>query len=327
MMQAIVMTATGGPEVLVLQEVPAPQAGVGEVVIRTEAIPVLFPETKLRSGEFPLGVEPPLVFGFQAAGVVTAVGADVDPALIGRRVTVATKGFGSYAEYVSAPANSVTLIPDSLFSVDAASVLMSGSVALTLLETARLTGSETVLIEAAATGIGSFLTQVAKESGAARIIATAGGPAKAERARELGADEVIDHNDPEWPARLRETLGGATLDVVFDSIGGSTAIAVLDAMTPLRGRMLSYGWLSGAPAQLTAADLITRGLTLIGCAGPDWLARVADARTAALHRAAAGGVDPLVEAVLPLDQASRAHQLIEDRVPLGKIILRPDRTP
>ncbi|WP_378731690.1 zinc-binding alcohol dehydrogenase family protein [Nocardia brasiliensis] len=327
MMKAIVMTATGGPEVLVLQEVPAPLAGPGELVLRTEAIPVLFPETKLRSGAFPLGVEPPLVFGFQAAGVVTEIGTGVDPALLGRRVTVATTGFGSYAEYVSAPADSAAPIPESLSSVEAAAVLMSGSVALTLLETARLTGSETVLIEAAATGIGSFLTQVAKESGATRVIATAGGPTKAERARKLGADEVIDHNDPDWPARLRETLGGATLDVVFDSIGGSTAVHVLDAMTPLRGRMLSYGWLSGAPAQLTATDLITRGLTLIGCAGPDWLARVADAYPAALHRAAAGGVDPLVEAVLPLDQASRAHQLIEDRAPLGKIILRPNPTP
>ncbi|WP_255219284.1 quinone oxidoreductase family protein [Nocardia tenerifensis] len=318
------MTQTGGPEVLVLQEVPAPAAGPGEVVIRAEAIPVLFPETKLRSGEFPLGVEPPLVFGFQAAGVVTEVGAGVDGALLGRRVTVATMGFGSYAEFVSAPADSVTLIPDGLSAVDAAAVLMSGSVALPLLETAALTGTETVLIEAAATGIGGYLTQLAKEYGAARVVATAGGPVKAERAREFGADEVIDHNDPEWPARLREILGGATLDVVFDSIGGPTAAEVLDVMTPLRGRMLSYGWLSGAPAQLSAADLITRGLTLTGCAGPDWLARVAQARTATLQRAATGRLDPVVEAVLPLDQAAHAHKLIEDRAPLGKLILRPN---
>ncbi|MFI6998508.1 zinc-binding alcohol dehydrogenase family protein [Nocardia sp. NPDC050175] len=323
MVKAIVMTGTGGPEVLVLQEVPTPQAGPGDVVIRAEAIPVLFPETKLRSGEFPLGVEPPLVFGFQAAGVVIEVGADVDPALIGRRVTVATMGFGSYAEFVSAPANSVTLIPDSLSSVDAAAVLMSGSVALPLLETAALASTETVLIEAAATGIGSYLTQLAKEYGAARIIATAGGPTKAEQARKLGADEVIDHNDPEWPTRLRETLSGTTLDVVFDSIGGPAALDLLDTMTPLRGRMLSYGWLSGTPAQLTATDLITRGLTLTGCAGPDWLSRVANARTTTLHRAATGGLAPLIEAVLPLDQAAHAHHLIENRAPLGKYILQP----
>ncbi|MFC9439407.1 zinc-binding alcohol dehydrogenase family protein [Nocardia sp. NPDC057030] len=323
-MKAIVMTTTGGPEVLVLQEVPAPQAGADEVVIRAEAIPVLFPETKLRSGEFPLGVEPPLVFGFQAVGVVTEVGAQVDPALLGRRVAVATKGFGAYAEFVSAPADSASPIPDGLSSADAAAVLMSGSVALPLLETAALTGTETVLIEAAATGIGSYLTQLAKEYGAARVIATAGGPAKIEQARTLGADEVIDHNDPDWVGHLRETLGGTTLDVVFDSIGGRTALDLLDTMTPLRGRMLSYGWLSGAPAQLSAADLITRGLTLTGCAGPAWLARVAAARPATLTRAASGTLTPLIEATLPLARAAHAHHLIESRGPLGKLILQPN---
>ncbi|WP_244467507.1 quinone oxidoreductase family protein [Nocardia vulneris] len=323
MMQAIVMTATGGPEVLVATQVPVPTAGAGEVVVRAEAIPVLFPETKLRSGAFPLAVEPPLVFGFQAAGVVTEVGDDVDPALLGRRVALSTKGFGSYAEFVGAPASSAVPIPDGLSSVDAAAVLMSGSVAIPLLETARLTGTETVLIEAAATGIGSYLTQLAKEYGAAHIVATAGGAAKAERARALGADEVIDHNDPAWPDRLRETLGGTTLDVVFDSIGGETARDVLALTTPLHGRMLSYGWLSGAPAQFGAADLITTGRTLIGCAGPDWLARVAGSRNTILTRAAAGGIDPSVDSVLPLDQAGKAHQLLEDRTPLGRIILRP----
>ncbi|WP_238815414.1 quinone oxidoreductase family protein [Nocardia brasiliensis] len=322
-MQAIVMTATGGPEVLVAEQVPVPAAGPGAVVVRAEAIPVLFPETKLRSGAFPLAAEPPLVFGFQAVGVVTEVGADADPALLGRRVAVNTPGFGSYAEFVSAPASSAVAIPDGLSSADAAAVLMSGSVAIPLLETAALTGTETVLIEAAATGIGSHLTQLAKEYGAARVIATAGGPAKTERARALGADEVVDHNDPAWPERLREILGATTLDVVFDSIGGDTARDVLALTTPQRGRMLGYGWLSGTPAQLTATDLITTGRTLIGCAGPEWLARVAESRTAILTRAAAGGIDPLVDAVLPLDQAAHAHRLLEERTPLGRLILRP----
>ncbi|WP_330229796.1 zinc-binding dehydrogenase [Nocardia sp. NBC_00508] len=322
-MQAIVMTDIGGPEVLVAREVPAPQAGPDEVVIRAEAIPVLYPETKLRSGDFPLGAPPPLIFGFQAAAVVAEVGRQVDPALIGQRVVVATKGFGAYAEFVAAPADSVVFIPDGLSSVDAAAVLMNGSVAIPLLETATLTGGETVLIQAAATGIGSSLTQLAKEYGAARVVATAGGPEKAAQARNLGADEVIDHNDPTWTMRLRETLGGATVDVVFDAIGGATAAELLDLMTPLRGRMLGYGWLSGAPAQVSASDLIMRGLTFTGCAGPDWLDRVAKAGSAVLARAAAGGLDPLVEAVLPLDQASRAHRLLEDRTPLGKIVLRP----
>ncbi|MFX0576549.1 quinone oxidoreductase family protein [Nocardia nepalensis] len=322
-MKAIVVTGVGGPEVLVSRDVPAPHPGPGELVIRTEAIPVLFPETKLRSGEFPMPVEPPVVFGFQAAGVVTEVGAEVDATFIGQRVAVDTVGFGSYAEFVSAPASSAALIPNGLSSDDAVAILMNGSVALPLLETAVLTGTETVLIEAAATGVGSALTQLAKEFGAARVIATAGGPEKSARALELGADEVIDHNAPDWPTRLREILGTTTLDVVFDSIGGTSARALLDTMTPLSGRMLSYGWLSGAPAQISAMDLITRGLTLTGCAGPTWLAKVAKARPTTLTRAATGTLTPLIDSVLPLDEAAKAHQLIEDRSPIGKIVLRP----
>ncbi|WP_460719458.1 quinone oxidoreductase family protein [Nocardia heshunensis] len=317
------MTATGGPEVLVPTEVPAPRPQAGELLIRTEAIPVLFPETMLRSGAFPLPVQFPIVFGTQAAGVVTEAGAGADRALIGQRVMIRSNAFGTYAEQVSVPVELAVRIPDGISSVDAAAVSMSASVALPLLETAKLTGTETVLIEAAGTGVGAYLTQLAKEFGAARVIATAGSPEKAEQAQGFGADVVIDHSAPDWTDRLRETLGGATLDVVFDSIGGESALALLDLMTPLRGRMLGYGFLSGAPAQVSTMDLIMRGLTFIGCSGPAWLAGVAAARAEALERAAAGSISPLVDRVLPLDQAAHAHRLLGERVAKGTIVLQP----
>ncbi|MET7768987.1 zinc-binding dehydrogenase [Nocardia sp. NPDC005366] len=320
------MTRTGGPEVLVARESPTPRPGTGELMIRTEAIPVLYPETALRSGAFPLAAAPPLVFGFQAVGVVTEIGPEVDAALVGRRVAVATPGFGSYAEYVCAPAVSATAVPESLSAADAAAVLMSGSVAVTLLDAAGRTGTETVLIEAAATGVGAALTQLAAQRGL-RVLATAGGPAKAERARALGAAEVFDHRDADWTTRLRESLGGATVDIVFDSIGGATAADLLDLVTPLSGRILGYGFLSGAPAQISAADLIARGLTFVGCAGPHWLAVVDANRARAFELAANGHLDPLVESVLPLERADEAHRLVEARTPLGKIILRPTRHP
>lgn len=321
-MRAIVMTGTGGPEVLVPREMPTPRPGVGELTIRTQAIPVLYPEIALRSGAFPLAAEPPLIFGFQAVGIVAETGPEVDAALVGRRVAVATTGFGSYAEYVRAPAVSATPVPEELSAAEAAAVLMSGSVAVTLLDAAACTGTETVLVEAAATGVGAALTELAARRGI-RVLATAGGPAKAERARALGAAEVFDHRDPEWTARLRDHLGDTTIDVVFDSIGGATATALLDVLTPLSGRMLGYGFLSGAPAQVTAADLIARGLTFIGCVGPRWLAVVDANRGRALALAANGELDPLVESVLPLERADEAHRLVEGRAPLGKIVLRP----
>lgn len=195
--------------------------------------------------------------------------------------------------------------------------MMSGSVALALLEAAALTGSETVLVEAGATGVGAHLVEMAREFGAARVIATAGGPDKIRRAKELGADDVLDHRDEHWPGQLREEPG-RTIDIVFDSLGGASAAALLETMTPGSGRMLSYGWLSGEPARVTAADLISHGLTLTGCSGPAWHGRVARARAAILERVPAPGA--AVETILPLDRASAAHELLESRAPLGKII-------
>ncbi|MQY29042.1 quinone oxidoreductase family protein [Nocardia aurantia] len=323
-MQAVVMLEPGAPEVLVAREVADPHPGPGEILVETTAVPVLYPETLLRSGAFPLPVPMPVVFGFQAAGVVTGLGPGTDPALRGARVVAATAGLGGYAEKVCVPAEFATIIPDGLDTDAAAAVLMGGSVALPLLEAANLRGTETVLVQAAAAGVGGSLTQLAKRFGAAHVIATAGGADKGDRARELGADQVLDHNDPDWPDRLREVLGEKTIDVVFDAVGGEPAGRLLALLTPATGRMLGYGQLSGGPAAVTAADLMVAGLTYTGCAGPAWLSRVAAARPRALELAAAGALRPMLGPVLPLDQAARAHRLVEQRATAGTVILRPE---
>jgi NADPH:quinone reductase len=322
-MKAIVMTSTGGPEVLVRQEVPTPRPAENEVLIRVEAAAVLFVETQLRSGVFPLPGATPAVFGTQAAGVVIEVGSAVDESMIGTRVLLAGMGIGAYAEQVCAPALSAAPIPEGLSAVDAVAVTMGGSVALTLLDRAQLTGLETVLIEAAGTGVGGYLTQLAKKRGASQIIATAGSSHNRERARTLGADHVVDHSNIEWPRRMRELLNDNTIDVAFESLGGETAAAVLDSMTPLVGRMLFYGLLSGAPAAISSQDLLARGLTLTGCGGPVWLSRVAAARTDILQMAADGEITPLIDSVIPLELARYAHEQIEKRNAKGMFVLTP----
>lgn len=321
-MQAIVMTETGAPEVLVPRDVPAPRPGDGQVLVRTEAIPVLYPETLIRSGAFPFPAPLPAVFGFQAAGTIVELGAGADPALLGARVVAATAGFGAYAEFVATTAESVTVIPDGLATDLAAATQMPGSVAQALFATAHLGPDATVLVEAAATGVGSCLTQLCAAAGA-RVIATAGGPAKAALAREHGAAEVVDHTAPGWADQLRTVLAGTTADVVFDSIGGDSVTPLLDLITPRTGRILSYGWLSGVPTQLTAVDLILRGLTLTGCAGPAWLTEVARHQGAALAAAAQGKLNVAIDAVLPLSDAAAAHHTLERRTALGAILLRP----
>ncbi|WP_067666694.1 quinone oxidoreductase family protein [Nocardia miyunensis] len=324
-MQAILMTAVGEPAVLLARELPDPHPGPGEILVRATAIPVLYPEIALREGIFPMAAELPAIFGFQAAGSVAEIGADVDPALLGSRVVAATAGSGAYAEKVCVPVESATVIPAGLSTEKAAAVLMGGSVATALLRRAALTGTETILVQAAATGVGGYLTQLAKEFGAKHIIATAGGD-KTARARALGADEVVDHRDPHWTRRLRDILGDNTIDVVFEAIGGPAAADLLDLMTPLRGRMLGYGSLSGVPAPITATDLLARGLTYTGCAGPAWLEQVAATRAEVLNRAADGGIEALIDRTLPLDRAAQAHRLVQDRQTTGTIILRPNPT-
>lgn len=317
-MRAIVMHETGGPEVLKLEEVPQPAAGPGQVVIRTEAIGVSYTEAALRAGGFPLPAPLPAVFGFEAAGVITEAGDGVGTELTGRRVVVMNTGLGAYAEYVAAQAGTATLVPDGLSSADAVAVANFGAVALCLLRAAQLTGTETVLIEAAAGGVGGYLTQLARQQGAGRVIGTAGSAAKQAHARGLGADDLLDHTDPGWPAKLGEGAVGA----VFESLGGDTTAKLLDALTPGTGRILLYGLLTGLPA-IAPVDLMTRGLTLIGCAGLDWLARVQAARADVFQLVAHGQLKPQIDSVLPLADAATAHERFDARAAMGKIVLVP----
>jgi NADPH:quinone reductase len=327
-MRAIVMRETGGPEVLEAAEVPTPDVAAGQVLVRTEAIGTHFAETKLRAGTLP-GMTPtlPSVPGFEAAGTVTAVGDGVDARLVGTRVTaMAVDGTGSYAEYLALPVRGIMPVPDGVSAVDAVAVASQGAVALGLLRTAGLTGREQVLVEAAAGAVGGYLVQLAREHGAARIIGTAGSAAKREFAGTLGADAVVDHRDPDWPAAVRKAAGEPGVDVVFESIGGASAGALLDAMAP-GGRMLYYGKLTDEPPAVTPDDLFFRGLTLVGCGGLPgdgaWYDTVMSLRAELLDRAATGRIRPLIDTVLPLADAAEAHRRLESRQNLGKIILTP----
>jgi NADPH2:quinone reductase len=313
-MRAIVLHAQGGPENLTLEQVPEPVAGPGELLIRTEAIGVSYTEAALRGGNYPPPVALPAVYGFEAAGIVTA---SDDPALTGRRVVSMNTALGSYAEYTTAPLDAVTLVPDGVSAADAVATANFGAVALTLLRAAQLTGSQTVLVEAAAGGVGGYLTQLARGQGAGRVIGTAGTQAKRDYALSIGADEVLDHGDPGWT----EALGKDRIDVVFESLAGDSTVRLLDALTPGSGRILLYGFLQGPPT-ITAMDLLVKGVTLVGCGGmPGWLDRVAAARPEVLAMVADGTLTPRIDRTLPLADAAQAHALFDARTPSGKIIL------
>jgi NADPH:quinone reductase len=314
--RAIVLRAVGGPENLILEDVPRPVAGPGEVLVRTEAIGVTFTEAAMRSGALPLPVELPAPFGFEAAGVVTEAGEGADAGWLGRRVVLMHTGLGSYAEYVAVPESAVTAIPDGLGAAEAVAVANYGAVASRLVEKANLTGEETVLVEVAGSGVGGYITQLVRRRGVKRVIGTAGSAVKREHAARLGADQVLDHTDPGWAGQL------ANVDVAFHSLGGDTPAALLDGMTAGTGRILLYGFLRGAPA-LAPMDLLYRGLTLTACGGGDWYDRVLSARAEVMRLAVDGELRPQIDSVLPLADVAVAHQRYDQHLPMGKIILTP----
>src|ERR1700754_445314 len=302
-MRAIVMHEPGGPEVLRPEDVPEPVPGPGQVLLRTEAAGVSYHETAMRAGVFPMPVPLPAVFGFEAAGTVEAVGEGTDPGLIGQRVVaVDTSQGGTYAERVAVPASAITPIPETLSSPDAVALALQGSVALALCVTGQGQHEETVLVEVASGLIGGYVTQLMRAHGVRRIVATAGGAAKRDLALKAGVDVVLDHTDPDWPDQVAEAAG-ATVDLAFTSIGGSTTARYLDAMTPGAGRILLYGLLAGPP-EVAPMDLLSRGLTMTGCGGAAWMERVTSERSRALDLAIGGILIPSVDRTFALEDAA-----------------------
>jgi NADPH:quinone reductase len=323
-MRAVVLQATGGPEMLVPAEVPEPKAGPGQVLVRTEAIAVSRGETMMRSGAIPLPYALPAVIGAEAAGIVEDVGEGADPGLAGARVTMVTGGVGSYAEFIAVDAGMAVRVPDGLSAAEAVAVAAPGAMALGLLDRAAARGGETLLIEGGSGAAGGYVVSFARELGAGRIIATAGTHAGREQVRELGADVALDHADPGWPSGLPAALDGGTLDVAFDAAGGAAAGRVLDLLTPSSGRMVCYGMLSGAPPALDLATVLGRGLQVIGCGGPGWFRQILGVHyPEILGRAARGEVQPRIGAVLPLAEAPDAHRRIAGRSARGRIVLVP----
>jgi NADPH2:quinone reductase len=236
------------------------------------------------------------------------VGGEVD----GRRVVTTTGGSGGYAERVAVDEAGLIGIPDGLGTREAVALLADGRTAMALAAAAAIQPGETVLVEAAAGGVGSLLVQLARRAGA-RVVAAAGGGRKLEVARELGADVAVDYTRPGWT----DGLDGA--DVVFDGVGGEVARAAFSLLRA-GGRLCSYGLASGTFADVTGAEAAERNATLIRGLrlSP---AEMSELSRAALAEAAAGRLRPVIGQTFPLARAADAHAAIESRATIGKTLL------
>jgi NADPH:quinone reductase len=329
-MQLIQFRAPGPPGVLQCLEVPIPEPKGGEVLIRTHAIGVGIPDTLIRAGTY--GHMPPLPAtpGTEISGVIEKVGADVTSRRVGQRVYASARERpqrgGHYAAYVATPAEATFLLSDRV-DLDAAAALANYQVAYHIFNDAlRLRAGQSVLVHAAAGGMGNALIDLAKAAGLI-VIGVAGGERKARFARELGADHVIDRKNENVPARVHEITGGRGVDAIIDPVAGPTIPGNVALLAPC-GVLVIYGGLGGkAPLDLEQTlrakgnSPAVRHFTI-----HTWDHLVEERRAgmrAVIDMLAAGKLHPRIHAVLPLAEAARAHELLESGAVLGKLLLRP----
>lgn len=342
-----------GADRLELLEVPKPVPGPGELVVRVEAIGLNSSEMQLIRGDWDAPGAPgsdrtyPMTPGLEAAGVVDEVGEGVDPARLGERVTVhyrwgcgacrecinghentceraalpTTPKFGrttdgAYAEYTRVPARFAVPVPDGVDAVAAAAMTVAGGTAWHMaIVRGDLRANETVLVTGGSSGVGAMLCQIAKLAGCT-VAATAGGPEKAERLRELGVDLVLDHrSDDDWAAPLAQLTGGRGLDCVLDIAGAGTWPRFLPSMA-FRGRVIVGGYMSGATGSFDLKDSTIREISIGGASS--WSRTTLEDMLAAAGR---GQLAPVIGARLGFESLPDGLRMLRDRTAYGSLVV------
>jgi NADPH2:quinone reductase len=322
-MKAIQVSHTGGPEALVLVDLPAPKPKANEALVQIKAAGVNFIDVYFREGRYATPV--PFVNGQEGAGVVTEVGSDVTEVQPGDRVAY-TGVIGSYAEYAAVPANRLVKIPDALNFAQAAAAMLQGMTAHYLLHsTYKLQPGETALIHAAAGGVGLLLVQMAKKIGA-RVIGTAGTHEKAQLAREAGADECIVYSETDFETETRRLTDGKGVHVVYDGVGKATFDKDLNVLLP-RGYLVLFGGASGAVPPFDLIKLSQKGsLYITRPTLVNYIATREDLEWRAgdvLGWIENGELKLRIHKQYPLADAAQAHRDLEGRKTTGKLLLIP----
>ena len=323
-MRRVDFSEFGGPEALQVEEVDVPTPGPGEVLIRAEAIGLNFVDSKvLRGPENGPFFQRPAAGNLMGdvVGTVTAVGADVDEGLMGTRVAALVMK-DAVSDYSVAEAQWLVSVPEGLDLASASMLPVAGPVAFRVLRTGQLAPGESVLIHAAAGGVGHLAVQLAKLLGAGTVIGTASSESKLAFIKDLGADVAVNYTEESWSDRVREAAPMG-VNVVLDSIGGEMLQSSIDLLAPF-GRLVAFGAASGDPGSVPALKLF--GLkSVTGFAGIVWrmlspdLARQ-DAEEIRSYFAA-GKLRASVQAELPLSDAAEAYRQLEDRSRIGRVLL------
>jgi NADPH:quinone reductase len=315
---------TGGPEVIQWHEVDLPAPGPGQVLIRHEAVGLNFIDTYLRTGLYPMRL--PGGLGFEAAGVVEAVGEGVTHLKPGQRAASFGGTPGAYATARIAKAAELFPLPEGIDSQTAAAVFLKGATVEALAErVAPVAPGGWALVPAAAGGVGLLLVQWLKARGV-RVIGTVGAPSKVRLAQEAGAELVFLSGDPDLVAKVREATGGAGVRVSYDGVGAASWQSSLDSMAP-RGTIVSFGNASGPVTGVALRDLATRGSLFVTRPGVyDYYRDPAEAAAGAARlwdMIGSGKLTITVGQTYALTDAAQAHIDLEARRTTGSTLLLP----
>ena len=321
-MKVVRIYEQGPPDVLRYEEAPQPQPKEDEILIKLEAIGVNFTDVYVRSGMYPTKL--PLVIGQEGVGVVSAVGSAVTQFNVGQRVAYSNV-LGAYAEYAAVPASRIVVVPEELDPRNAVAVLLQGMTAHYLVhDTYPLKKEDTVLLHAAAGGVGQLLVQMAKSIGA-RVIATVSTDEKAAVARKAGADDVIVYTKQDFEEEVKRITEGRGVNVVYDSVGKSTFDKSLRCLRP-RGCLALFGQSSGIVPPVSPSVLQKGSLYLTRPMLGDYTATHEELEKRAgdvFGMVISGELKVKIQKTFPLAQAADAHRMMQGRETVGKLLLIP----
>ncbi len=324
-MRAAVVDRLMEPSALGVGELPAPVAGEGQVLIDVRAAGCNFSDVLMLRGEYQVKPALPFVPGREAAGVVAAVGAGVSSFGVGDRVLAYTH-LGAFAEQVVADAADVHAMPDAMpFDHGAAIPVVYPTSHAALVDRGALQAGETLLVHAAAGGVGLAAVQIGKALGA-RVIATAGGADKLAVARDAGADIVVDYREEDFVPVVLEATDGRGADVIYDSVGGDTTDRSLECIA-WKGRLLVVGFAGGRIPEIRANRIMLKNVAVVGLHWPVYGEKEPETVRAIfddlMRLYISGGITPLIHAAVALDDVGRALADLAERRTVGKVVVVP----
>ena len=324
-MKTIQVSEFGDSGVLEHVEIERPSPGEGEILVEVKSAGVNYADTMRRRNQYLEETPLPFVPGSEIAGTVAELGPGAEDVSEGDRV-VTLLGTGGYADYAVVSAQNLIPIPDKMDFDEAAAIPLQGLTAYHVLKTSgMLEEGESVVVHAAAGGVGTLAVQMAKLMDANPVIATASTQEKLDLAKELGADVLINYTEDDWPEQVREATGGEGADVILEMVGGNFIQKNLECLATF-GRVVVYGAASGERGSLVPMNLMYKNHTVAGFYLPQIMSRpelFGPSLKEMLGWISSGDLKLTVSARYPLEQASEAHEALEGRQTTGKIVLNP----